>query len=174
MPLNEQLDLQQLLPDASLAYILEHRQLLSLRSEVIEHMLWRHYQQSVWSTSLLQELLAEYRRERFIALESVVIEAIKRNKLTEQQAALIIENMPNSEVKRQLLLWQMRIKIQAASSFNRAQAESLLQHRGYTLLIEALEAKLIANADLSLFKEPASNERDRKWKRQLYNKAQKY
>jgi len=84
---------------------------------------------------------------------------------------LIVENMSHPEIYRQLLFWQMRLKLRAANSFHRSEIESLIHHRGYSLLIEALDAKLIASADLSLFKEPVPKERDYKWKKQLWSKA---
>jgi len=171
LPLSEQLTLHQYIPVSSLVYLLEHRAQLSLHSGVIEHMMWRYYQQLHWSTAMLQDLLADYQRERFIALQSIVIEAIKNDKLTEDQEKLIVENMSHPEIHRQLLFWQMRLKLRAAISFHRSEIENLIHHRGYSLIIEALDAKLIASADLSLFKEPIPKERDYKWKKQLWSKA---
>ncbi|WP_426454368.1 hypothetical protein ACP26L_17305 [Paenibacillus sp. S-38] len=92
LELSEQLQIHNLLEVESLRLIYCFRERSSLDDSVLEHLIWRYFQLELtlegnrYTDAFLNELLAEYSRRRWLAVESLVIRALKEDRLSEAQA----------------------------------------------------------------------------------------
>jgi hypothetical protein len=171
LSVSDQLSIHTELDLESLRYITENRENLTLNYNALEHIVWNYYRQLPWSDELLIILLEEFKKERFIALESIIISAIKNDKTTREQIELISPEFTDKEIIRQLFFWEIRKKVNSQESLKSPEVKKLLDLKGYNLLLQAFEYRLISEFDSDLFIKPEPGSSDRKLKEKLYMKA---
>ncbi|MFD1885513.1 hypothetical protein [Paenibacillus wenxiniae] len=108
LDVSDQLELHSHLSMNTLQIIKNHRHELTISDAVKEHMLWYYLSQQEWSDDVLAETIAIYIESSFIAMESIVIVALKQNRVTEQQVQRIRQAFASKEVTRQIEQWRER------------------------------------------------------------------
>lgn len=168
---SDQLQLNSQLHFESLKFILEHRDQLNLSDDAIEHIIWSHYSSQEWTNELLLRIIEEYRNKPMITLESLIISALKHDKITTIQYNTIDKFFSTKEIKRQLFFWILGRKLNQEEELTKNEVEKALELRGYKYLEEAFEKGLINESLIALFSAPIPGEDDKKHKEKLYKIA---
>ncbi|MBE1442967.1 hypothetical protein [Paenibacillus sp. OAS669] len=169
---SDQLSIHGLLDPGTLEYITMNRVRFTFDDAVKEHIVWACYRNQEWSDALLLKLIKEYKQDPYVALESIIINAVTRDQVTKEQIDLILQHGPDNDgLRRQIYFWSVRNQLETRHVLSTAGIQTLQRVRGYDLLIRALDERLINEADLELFQKPEAGERDRKQKEKLYAKA---
>jgi len=175
LPSSDQLSIHGLLDPGTLEYITVNRGRFTFDDAVKEHIAWAFYRNQEWSDALLLRLIKEYKQDPYVALESIIISAVTRDQATKEQIDLILQHGPDNEgMRRQIYFWSIRNQLKTRQVLSTEEILTLQRLRGYDLLIQALDERLINEADLELFQKPEAGERDKKQKEKLYTKASGY
>ncbi len=100
--LSDQLELHRHLSRNALQIIREQRHQLAVNDGVKEHIIWYELSNQPWSDAVLVETIAIYQETSWVAMESIVLVALKKNKATEQQVRHIGDVFASKEVTRQI------------------------------------------------------------------------
>jgi hypothetical protein len=168
---SDQLQLHSQLHFESLKFITEHKDQMNLPNDAIEHIIWFHYSSQEWTDELLLRIIEEYKKEPFIALESLIIRGLKHDSVTTNQYDIIDKFFPGKEIKRQLFFWLVRRKLNRKEELTKNEVERILELRGFTYLEEAFEKGLINESFKELFSDPKPGDNDKKHKEKLYKRA---
>jgi hypothetical protein len=150
---------------------------VTLVPEAKEHITWYYFRELVkqkeglLSDDLLEEIIDYYRRNKYLALESLVIEALKEDRITTKQTIKCTEVFQSRAFNKELLSFQCRSVIRNGKLLESKQVKDLQAAKAYSVLELAFDAKAISMKDLDLFTVPDKLERDRKIKLKLYEKA---
>ncbi len=79
LDLSDQLELHSHLSRQALQMIKDHRHELAISDAVKEHMLWYYLSQQEWSYAVLADTIAIYIETSYIAMESIIITALKQS-----------------------------------------------------------------------------------------------
>ncbi|WP_322904772.1 hypothetical protein [Paenibacillus campi] len=105
---SDQLELHGELSFQALKVIKDYRHQLAISDAVKEHVIWCYFSKQSWSDAMLEEVGTIYQETSFMAMESIVLIALKQNKVTEQQVAYIQNVFSTKEVWKQIKRWQER------------------------------------------------------------------
>ncbi len=108
LDLSDQLELHRHLSRNALQIIREQRHQLAVNDGVKEHIIWYELSNQPWSDAVLVETIAIYQETSWVAMESIVLVALKKNKATEQQVRYIGDVFASKEVTRQIQRWKER------------------------------------------------------------------
>ncbi len=108
LDLSDQLELHRHLSRNALQIIREQRHQLAVNDGVKEHIIWYDLSNQPWSDAILAETIAIYQDTSWIAMESIVLVALKQNKATAQQVRHIGDVFASKEVTRQMQRWKER------------------------------------------------------------------
>lgn len=121
----------------------------------------------------MEELLQACSATGYLALVSLLIDAVKRDRLTVIQLEKA-ENIVDNEVFiKEATAFRYRESVKAGELLNTDDLLKLLNRRAYTTLDFILERKAVTKEALEVFWEPEIGERDKKIKESLYRKAKK-
>ncbi|XEC95214.1 hypothetical protein AB6A23_01130 [Paenibacillus tarimensis] len=163
----------------SVKFIYDHFEDLTLDWDVKEHLILSYYlfliqeNNGVVSSNILNQLINDYKKYDFMALESLVIDFIKLRKVDRQQVLMIDEVFKNKAVKKQVITYNALLDIEANQYLDKNHIEELINWHSFDALDRALDKKLVENDALSAFKKPVDGEGNKKKKMALYEKAQK-
>ncbi|MEV5025869.1 hypothetical protein [Paenibacillus sp. LPE1-1-1.1] len=107
----------------------------------------------------------------YLALVSLVIAAIKRDRLSLRQLEQAGKIIEDKTFMKEATAFRYREAVKAGFILNSEDVLSLLSMRAYSTLDYILERKAATREGLSVFSEPQLGEKDRKIKRGLYEKA---
>lgn len=110
MALDEQLGLHGLLNPAALETITNNIDILQIERGVKEHIIWYYLSKLNWADELLSRIIQIYKHENFIALESLVINAIKLDEVEDDQIEMILNVFDTKEINREVEKWIERRK----------------------------------------------------------------
>lgn len=108
LDLLEQLGLHGELNVETLKVIKDYRDQIHVSKHVKEHMIWYYFSQQEWTEEVLEEVSEIYEQEGFIAMESLVVSALKENQIEKQQIEKIKRVFDTKEVKKQINKWEER------------------------------------------------------------------
>ncbi|WP_339324662.1 hypothetical protein [Paenibacillus sp. FSL W8-0194] len=108
LDISDQLGLHGELSLKTLKVIKDHKDQVNINKAVKEHMIWYYFSQQEWSDSILAEVIKIYEQEGFIALESIVISALKENKVLDHQIETIRKAFKTKESIKQIGKWVER------------------------------------------------------------------
>lgn len=92
----------------TLKVIKDYRNQIHISKHVKEHMIWYYFSQLEWTEEVLEEVSGIYEQEGFIAMESLVVSALKENQIEKQQIEKIKRVFDTKEVKKQINKWEER------------------------------------------------------------------
>jgi len=102
MALEEQLGLHGLLNPAAIETIANNIDILNIDRGVKEHIIWYYLSKLNWSDEVLSRIIKIYKHENYIALESLVISAIKLDEVEDYQIEMILNVFDTKEIKREI------------------------------------------------------------------------
>ncbi|MDQ8737407.1 hypothetical protein [Paenibacillus sp. LHD-38] len=120
---------------------------------------------------LLEELLQAFSATGYLALVSLLINALKRDRLTVIQLEKAEKMMDNEVFIKEASAFRYRVAVKEGKLLNTDDLLKLLNMRAYTTLDFVLERKAVTKEALGGFWEPVIVERDKKIKESLYRKA---
>ncbi|WP_168124006.1 hypothetical protein [Paenibacillus sp. HB172176] len=171
LEIDEQLSIHSILDRETLKYLTENIDKLKINDSVKEHILWSFYSEMEWTDELLVTLIEVYSVDRYIAVESIIVNAIKSDVIQNSQIDKIIKSFENKEIPKQLYLRTIRMKLKDEQILSQTELKTLLDFRGYELIEKALDKELITGKGIELIENPKPGEKDRKWKERLYRKS---
>ncbi|WP_419872183.1 hypothetical protein [Candidatus Pristimantibacillus sp. PTI5] len=121
--------------------------------------------------SLLEELLQALAATGYLALVSLVITVIKRDRLSLMQLEKAEKIIDEKTFMKEATAFRYREAVKAGFILNSEDVLRLLSMRAYSTLDYILESKAATKEGLGVFSEPQLGEKDRKIKRGLYEKA---
>lgn len=121
--------------------------------------------------SLLEELLQAFAATGYLALVSLLITEIKRDRLSLMQLEKAEKIIEDKTFMKEATAFRYREAVKAGFILNSENVLSLLSMRAYSTLDYILERKAVTKEGLNVFSEPQLGEKDRKIKRSLYEKA---
>jgi len=150
---------------------------LNLNQYVIEHLEWSYFKNLISdenkiNDALLKEIINEYKRTKFIAIESILIDLIKEDKITPLQLEEIKNNLQSNEISKQALIFESKNKANLGIKITAEETKKLLEVKAFEFLKYCLEKKAIEKDALELFLKPKTGETSRKIKNILFEIAQ--
>ena len=108
MPLSDQMGIHSLLNTDTLEFITYNKDNLYVDSGVKEHIVWYYFCKVEWSDQKLSEIIKIYKQDKYLALESRVVSAIKKDEVNENQVLQIQEVFDSKEIEKQIKKWNER------------------------------------------------------------------
>lgn len=108
LSLSDQLGLHSKLSLRILEVIKDNKDQIDIHKSVKEHMIWYYFSQQEWREAVLEEVIHVYNEEGFIAMESIVVTALKEDQVEEYQIQTISKAFDTKEVKKQINKWLER------------------------------------------------------------------
>jgi len=157
---------------------------LNFSEEVQEHLIWAYFKNKLDEKEsldghLLSEILNKYKEKRLLAIESVIITAIKEDKVSITQLGTIREFfndhglLSEKVFSKESLSLQARLKSKNGQKLNRTEVEELYAREAYRTLQFMLQDEKVDPAALEIFERPEAGEKNRKLKVSLLEEAQK-
>lgn len=175
---DQQLHMHSLLTPLALKTLFELRDELQLNYYAKEHIVWWYFNQNFQNKSgreldpLLFVLLDEYRKNKYIALESLIVTLINNEGLTTTQIEKAIEIFDFSIIEKPLAGYRVKRKIRHGEALDSNDTAELIRLNNFEVLELALKSELITEEGLRLFNYPDDGARNRKSKLRLYQLAQ--
>ncbi|MDO3411253.1 hypothetical protein QWJ34_15920 [Saccharibacillus sp. CPCC 101409] len=148
-----------------------------LEREAREHIVWTHFlheskrRGEIWTDEFVQRIVAEYRANRYIAVESLVVQGLKEDRVTETQIERLAEVMEAKAFVKESAAFRCREKVKAGGELDAEEVSRLLRLRAFSTLDYALDRRAVRPEALRRFAEPEAGEQDRKTKERLFAKA---
>jgi hypothetical protein len=175
---SDQLGLYSELSDKALAGIYIMIDKINISKGAAEHIIWYYYKKKIEASSntvndkVVIQILNDYGKYKYIALESLIIELIKNYRLTPELFISTQETLTdNTEIRKQIYLSKIRSQIRGGEVLNKEQIVKLLNYAAYYDLNSILDQKAVNADSLDLFAKPEINESHKKIKTILYEKA---
>jgi hypothetical protein len=157
------------------------RRLYSLMNSTVmvqgakEHLAYGYFvvriKQQGLDDELLAELLQAYSETEFLAIASILIDALKRDVMTVSQLEAAEKIVIDQTFLKEATAFKYRVAAKAGLLLNREDIKILLNLRAYSTLAFVLDENAVAQAALDLFHDPIDGEKDKKKKRALFQKA---
>ncbi|NQX43749.1 hypothetical protein HQN87_00270 [Paenibacillus tritici] len=144
-----------------------------------EHITWFYFKlkcednsSEFLNTELVNEMIVSYKQHKYLGIESLIIDAIKSEKINPQLLLSLGMEFTSKAFKKELATYKCRETVRKGGRLNKEQVVKLLEYRSYRSLEYALDCNAITKDGLLEFRKPVDNENDRKAKENLFNKAQ--
>ncbi|WP_371368293.1 hypothetical protein SRRS_19260 [Sporomusa rhizae] len=173
LDVSEQLSLHSELPLQVLDTLVRLRNKIDVVNNVKEHLVWHYYYHLLFDNNVvddlvLEELITCYQEEKYIVLESIIINLLKKHKLEGYQ----IENIKTAVESREIAKYVVDFEIRNGKIVDKETIKKLYELRAYETLNYILENNSLELDTLNEFRNPEQTEMDRKTKMKLYQKAQ--
>ena len=173
LDVSEQLSLHSELPLRVLDILVRLRNKIDVVNNVKEHLVWHYYDHLLFNNnviddSVLEELFICYQEEKYIALESIIINLLKRHKLKGYQVEKIKTVVESREIKKYVIDFE----ISNGKVADEDTIKKLYELRAYETLNYILANNSLELDTLNEFRNPEQTEMDRRTKMKLYQKAQ--
>lgn len=154
---------------------------LELGEEDKEHLIYLYYYRRIRKQeidelsleSLVKDLLADYTKYEFIAIESVLIRLLKHYTIAPHQIASIHEIVQTEAMAKVLTKYDFYQSMKKGVTLSKEQVIDLLTLEYFDVLQAAMDQKMIERDGLKVFKEPVKGERYKNVKYPLYLKARR-
>jgi len=157
---------------------------LNFSEEVQEHLIWAYLKNKLdekesLDEHLLSEILNKYKEKRLLAIGSVIITAIKEDKISIPQLDKIREFfndqglLSEKAFLKESLSFQARLKSKNGQKLNRAEVEELHAREAFRTLQAMLQDEKVDPDALEIFERTEAGEKNRKLKASLFEEAQK-
>lgn len=178
MTSSEQLKLHGSVEPTTLKGLYKYIDEINVEHDVKEHIVWFYYvrlhqrKNALIEDCLLDEILNDYMKFQFGALESFVIDLIRQNQISLKQIQRAREVMKNKEIDKQFHIYKIKKDVDNGLLLDRSDLIKLLDLNAFQAIEYVLEKNSIKKEALCEFKIPEKGEKDRKIKEALYKKAQ--
>ncbi|WP_442600775.1 hypothetical protein [Paenibacillus sp. KN14-4R] len=108
MELTEQLGIHSLLNRSTIKVITDNKDIINVHSSAKEHIIWFYFNNLLWSGEVLDQLIDIYKEEHYLALESIVISAIKSDEIELNQISKLESTFNSKEFIKQIERWKQR------------------------------------------------------------------
>ncbi|MGM1048115.1 MAG: hypothetical protein ACQEXX_18510 [Bacillota bacterium] len=108
MDINDQHGIHSLLNESTIEVITENKDYINIASSVKEHIIWFHFYKLSWSDDMLDQLIKINKEERYLALESRVMSAIKSDEIDVSQIYKLESIFSSKEFIKQVESWKKR------------------------------------------------------------------
>lgn len=108
MNISVQHGIHSLLDESTIEVITKNKDNINIASSVKEHIIWLHFYKLPWSDEMLDQLIKIYKEERYLALESRVISAIKSDEIDVSQINKLESIFSSKEFINQIESWKKR------------------------------------------------------------------
>lgn len=156
---------------------------LNFSEEVQEHLIWAYFKNKLDEESLnehlLFEILNKYKEKKLLAIESVIITAIKEDKVSISQLDHLREFfndqglLSEKAFLKESLSLQVRLKSKNGQKLNRKEVEELYAREAFRTLQSMLQEEKVDPEALKIFEHPKAGEKNKRLKASLFDEAQK-
>ncbi|WP_410769516.1 hypothetical protein [Fontibacillus sp. BL9] len=108
MDISDQHEIHSLLHESTIEVITENKDEINIASSVKEHIIWFHFYNLTWSDEMLDQLIKIYKEERYLALESRVVSAIKSDEINDSQIQKLESIFSSKEFRKHIERWKKR------------------------------------------------------------------
>ncbi|CAG7648149.1 hypothetical protein PAESOLCIP111_05538 [Paenibacillus solanacearum] len=178
LEIGRQFELHSQLSEIALTLLVSYRDKLNINQEVKEQFVWWYFREKVQKSgkridsNLLSELFHEYASSKSVGLESIVIQAIKSDVLTEAQLLQAEAIFSSKTFEKESFAYTIRKKIDLGAMLDKTDVSKLLDFRLYLVLEKALDNKLVPVEGLDYVTSPSDGTPDKKARLKLFQKAQ--
>ncbi|MCP1310210.1 hypothetical protein [Paenibacillus tyrfis] len=177
LELGQQLELHSLLSEEALSMIYSFRKRLAVAPAVQEHLVWRYFSGKVSKSGdsidakLFDEMIQEFIDSRSLGIESIIIQAVKSDFLTDSQLEKAKSVLTSKVFEKEYLACSFRKKIDSGVILDSGDIRKLLEIRAYSILELAIDKKAVTSDGLNCFVAPGEGTPDKKMKSNLFRKA---
>ncbi|UKS29654.1 hypothetical protein LOZ80_12260 [Paenibacillus sp. HWE-109] len=175
---SDQLGIHSDLSNASLQAVYKYRNELLFIDDAKEHIVWFYFRKMIENTAhaisdtILDEIIAEYKRANYIALESIIIDLIKKERLSQEQVDRIKVIFQSNAFRKQVICFKAKTLLENGMCLNREIVQELLAVKGYEVLELAIDNNALTNDTYVLFVCPIQGEDNRKAKQRFFDKIE--
>ncbi|WP_409344043.1 hypothetical protein [Paenibacillus sp. MBLB4367] len=179
MDISEQMTIHASLSKEALRGLFSIRDRITLSLDTVELVVWTYFKQRVqenedrlndeWETSLVEE----YKASRNIALESLIIGLLKRDRIPPMQLERLESTFSCKAFQKEAAAFRARSVVGSGGMLSEDQVLRLMERKAYAALAFAMDNKALTQEALGLFSMPEKCAEDRKAKQSLFEKAQK-
>ncbi|SDG37116.1 hypothetical protein SAMN04488542_13842 [Fontibacillus panacisegetis] len=108
LDISDQHGIHSLLKETTIKVITENKDKINIAYSVKEHIIGFHFYKLSWSDDMLDQLIKIYKEERYLALESRVISAIKSDEIIVSQLNKLESIFSSKEFIKQIESWKKR------------------------------------------------------------------
>lgn len=108
MDISDQHGIHSLLHESTIEVITENKDEINIALSVKEHIIWFHFFKLPWSDDMMDQQIKIYKEERYLALESRVISAIKSDDINDSQIHKLESIFSSKEFQKQIERWKKR------------------------------------------------------------------
>ncbi|MFC6458550.1 hypothetical protein [Paenibacillus vulneris] len=179
MTISEQLDIHNELSEKAIDLIFKFRNDINLEESVKENIIWWAFTLKIRNNGgcitdeLLEDLINVYKVNNFAALEHIAIQAVRFNKISENQLLKVKDVFKSNAFQKEIISFTYRQKINEGLNLDFQDIEYLFEKRVYFLLDYALEHDRITKEGLDYFTSPSEGSSDKKIRAKFFRKAQK-
>ncbi len=157
---------------------------LELEPALQEHLIWGYFREKmsgvlVISDELMAEILQQHRDSQRIVAESLILTAIKEEKISLEQLQAIRRFFERNELlnrkpfEKETLAFVCREKVRSGNALQQQEVEQLLEAEAFSTVLFALQENKVETAALKLIQPPAAGEKNRKRKQAVFDWAQR-
>lgn len=157
---------------------------LELEPALQEHLIWGYFREKmsgvlVISDELMAEILQQHRDSQRIVAESLILTAIKEEKISLEQLQAIRRFFERNELlnrkpfEKETLAFVCREKVRSGNALQQQEVEQLLEAEAFSTVLFALQENKVETAALKLIQPPAAGEKNRKRKQAVFDRAQR-
>ncbi|MUG46444.1 hypothetical protein [Paenibacillus woosongensis] len=177
--LSEQLELHGSINKKQLARLYSVLNLVHMDSSVKEHITWNYFKNKCDETDttyineeLLEEIVETYRESKYLGLESLIIDALKTDKIQLNQISKLEKCFFSKAFIKESVAFKHREIIRDGGILDKEQVVTLLKYRAYTTVELAIDQSAVSKDGLIEVRKPNPHENDRKLREKLFHKAQ--
>ncbi|MEY9092581.1 hypothetical protein [Paenibacillus sp. RC84] len=153
---------------------------LRTTNEAKEHIMYKYYVTKIeeranelLEDSLVEQIISDYTKTSFLALESLMVKVLKEDRIKENQFEKIKRCFDSKIIEKEIYSSTIRSNIGSGIKLNENVIIKLFEYEKYKIIEDAIDQSLIEFTALSLFKLPDKGDKNKKIKTTLYNKASK-
>ncbi|WP_110930291.1 hypothetical protein [Paenibacillus bouchesdurhonensis] len=178
--LSEQLELNGKINKQQLNRLFSVLNLVDMDPSVKEHITWNYFKNKCDETDttyineeLLEEIIANYMENQYLGLESVIIDALKTDRIQLNQILNLEKIFFSKAFIKESVAYKYREIVRNGGILDKEQVATLLKYRAYTSLEFAIEQHAVSKDGLNEIHKPNNHENDRRLREKLFYKAQK-
>ncbi|MBP1991160.1 hypothetical protein [Paenibacillus eucommiae] len=177
---DEQLRIHSDLSEVSLKGIYTYRNEININDHAKEHITWWYFRQMVDTIppmipdKMLNEIIDEYRRVKYIALESIILNLMKNERLSLKQVDSLKSEFHSKAFHKEAISFKAKNLIRSRIFLDKEFVGELLQAKAYDVLEFAIDNHILAEESFVLFMHPSQGEENGKVKKRLFDKIQKH